>query len=80
MALLNFGGFQLDVDARRIYSTDGELAVEPKVIEVLCYLIQHRDRLVPLAELQAESLRQGGRAAGGDDPFDLGRWRDPDSD
>ena len=54
MALLNFGGFRLDVDARRIYSTDGELAVEPKVIEVLCYLIQHRDRLVPLAELHAE--------------------------
>jgi DNA-binding winged helix-turn-helix (wHTH) protein len=54
MALLNFGGFQLDVDARRIYSTDGELAVEPKVIEVLCYLIQHRDRLVPLTELHAE--------------------------
>jgi DNA-binding winged helix-turn-helix (wHTH) protein len=54
MALLNFGSFQLDVDARRIYSTDGELAAEPKVIEVLCYLIQHRDRLVPLAELHAE--------------------------
>lgn len=54
MSLLNFGGFRLDVDARRIYSTDGELAVEPKVIEVLCYLIQHRDRLVPLAELHAE--------------------------
>jgi DNA-binding winged helix-turn-helix (wHTH) protein len=54
MALLNFGGFRLDVDARRIYSTDGELAVEPKVIEVLCYLIQHRDRLVSLAELHAE--------------------------
>jgi DNA-binding winged helix-turn-helix (wHTH) protein len=51
MALLKFGVFQLDVDARRIYSTDGELAAEPKVIEVLCYLIQHRDRLVPLAEL-----------------------------
>jgi DNA-binding winged helix-turn-helix (wHTH) protein/Tol biopolymer transport system component len=54
MALLNFGGFRLDVDARRIYSPDGELAVEPKVIEVLCYLIQHRDRLVPLVELHAE--------------------------
>jgi DNA-binding winged helix-turn-helix (wHTH) protein len=54
MALLNFGDFQLDVDARRIYSTDGELAAEPKVIEVLCYLIQHRDRLVPLTELHAE--------------------------
>ncbi|MFN6972059.1 MAG: transcriptional regulator [Rheinheimera sp.] len=54
MALLEFGGFRLDVDARRIYSRDGELAAEPKVIEVLCYLIQHRDRLVPLAELHAE--------------------------
>jgi DNA-binding winged helix-turn-helix (wHTH) protein len=54
MALLKFGVFQLDVDARRIYSTDGELAAEPKVIEVLCYLIQHRDRLVPLTELHAE--------------------------
>ena len=54
MALLSFGGFQLDDDARRIYSTDGELAAEPKVIEVLCYLIQHRDRLVPLTELHAE--------------------------
>ncbi|OBP13345.1 hypothetical protein A5320_18710 [Rheinheimera sp. SA_1] len=54
MSLLNFGGFRLDVDARRIYSTDGELAVEPKVIEVLCYLIEHQDRFVPLQELHAE--------------------------
>ncbi len=51
MALLKFGVFQLDVDARRIYGAEGELAAEPKVIEVLCYLIQHRERLVPLAEL-----------------------------
>jgi DNA-binding winged helix-turn-helix (wHTH) protein len=54
MALLNFGDFQLDVTARRIYTASGELAVEPKMFDVLCYLIQHSERYVSLQELHAE--------------------------
>jgi DNA-binding winged helix-turn-helix (wHTH) protein/Tol biopolymer transport system component len=54
MSLLNFGEFQIDVNLRRIYNTSGELAVEPKMLDVLCYLIQHSDRYVSLQELHAE--------------------------
>jgi hypothetical protein len=39
MALLNFVDFQLDDDARRILCTDGERAVEPKVIEVFFSIV-----------------------------------------
>lgn len=54
MSLLNFGEFQIDINLRRIYNTSGELAVEPKMLDVLCYLIQHSDRYVSLQELHAE--------------------------
>jgi len=54
MALVNFGNFQIDLEERRIYTTTGELPVEPKVVDVLCYLIRNSDRFVSLQELHAE--------------------------
>lgn len=54
MGLVNFGSFQIDLEERRIYSSAGELPVEPKVVDVLCYLIQNSDRFVSLQELHAE--------------------------
>ena len=54
MGLVNFGTFQIDLAERRIYTIAGELPVEPKVVDVLCYLIQNSDRFVSLQELHAE--------------------------
>ncbi len=54
MHLLNIGDFDVDVKERRIYNSEGELPVEPKVIDVLCYLIQHSSRFVSLQELHTE--------------------------
>lgn len=45
------GGYIVDLDGRRLFSADCELTVEPKVIEVLCYLIAQRERFVSLHEL-----------------------------
>lgn len=54
MDLLNIGDFDVDVKEKRIYNSEGELPVEPKVIDVLCYLIQHSSRYVSLQELHTE--------------------------
>ncbi len=49
-----FGPFQLETESDILYREGRELSVEPKLIEVLCYLIVQRDRYVPLAELHDE--------------------------
>ncbi len=54
MDLVNIGDFDVDVKEKRIYNSEGELPVEPKVIDVLCYLIQHSSRYVSLQELHRE--------------------------
>lgn len=54
MDLVNIGDFDVDVKEKRIYNSEGELPVEPKVIDVLCYLIQHSSRYVSLQELHTE--------------------------
>ena len=51
MNLVSIGEFTVDLDERRIFRQQTELAAEPKVIEVLCYLIEHRERFVSLNEL-----------------------------
>lgn len=51
MKLVNIGDFTVDVEQHRIFKQQTELAVEPKVIAVLCYLIQQRERFVSLQEL-----------------------------
>src|SRR5690349_3476875 len=48
-----FGACELD-EARRALRVQGrELTLQPRVFEVLCYLVRHRDRVVPKEELLA---------------------------
>lgn len=54
MSMVNIGKFNVDIVARRIFTSEGELPVEPKVIDVLCYLMQYPERFVSLQELHAE--------------------------
>lgn len=51
MNLVSIGEFTVDLDERRIYKAGAELSAEPKVIEVLCYLIQNNERFISLSEL-----------------------------
>ena len=51
MNLVSIGEFTVDLDERRIFRHQSELAAEPKVIEVLCYLIQNNERFISLSEL-----------------------------
>lgn len=51
MSIVSIGEFTVDINERRIFKLQDEQAVEPKVIEVLCYLIEHRERFVSLKEL-----------------------------
>jgi DNA-binding winged helix-turn-helix (wHTH) protein/tetratricopeptide (TPR) repeat protein len=49
--MLQFGRYQLD-EARRLLSRDGtRLPLEPRVFDLLAYLIQNRERAVPHQEL-----------------------------
>ncbi|HYR29467.1 MAG TPA: winged helix-turn-helix domain-containing protein, partial [Thermoanaerobaculia bacterium] len=49
--MLRFADFELD-PARHLLSRGGqELRAEPKVLSVLSYLVEHRDRVVPKEEL-----------------------------
>ena len=51
MSKVVIGDYIVDLNAHRMFSADNELTVEPKVIEVLCYLITQRERFVSLSEL-----------------------------
>ena len=50
-----FDGFALDTQSRELRGSDGEaLALTAKAFDTLCYLIEHRDRIVGKDELLAE--------------------------
>ena len=49
-----FGDYELDVDRYQLRWRGDELELEPKIFEVLTYLVRHRDRVVPKAELLEE--------------------------
>lgn len=49
-----FGGFILDTDQRELRRAGGTLALQPRVFQVLAYLVAHRDRLVTREELIAQ--------------------------
>ncbi len=50
-----FGGFELDPERYELRGPDGNtVQVEPKVLELLTYLIRHRDRVVSKNELLEE--------------------------
>jgi DNA-binding winged helix-turn-helix (wHTH) protein len=51
MNLVSIGEFTVDLDERRIFRLQTELFAEPKVVEVLCYLIQNNERFISLSEL-----------------------------
>lgn len=54
MSLVNFGALQIDLEQRRIFTAAGEIIVEPKMFEVLFYLIKNSERYVSLQELHTE--------------------------
>lgn len=53
-SVYRFAGFELDAEARRLAGRHGEVALQPRPFDVLQYLIEHRDRVVPRAELVRE--------------------------
>ena len=59
---VSFGDVVLDADAMDLVRDGQAVAVEPQVMDVLAYLVRHRDRVVPKTELLASS-RRGGRSA-----------------
>lgn len=51
---VTFADVVLDRDRMQLLRDGAEVAVEPQVFEVLAYLVDHRDRLVPKTELLDE--------------------------
>lgn len=51
--IYRFGEFELDVDRFELRRGGALLEVQPRVLEVLLYLVEHRERLVARAELLA---------------------------
>jgi predicted ATPase/DNA-binding winged helix-turn-helix (wHTH) protein len=51
---LQFEGFELDTERRTLSVSGRELEVEPRVFDVLAYLLEHCDRVVPKEELLDE--------------------------
>ncbi|MET0578777.1 MAG: transcriptional regulator, partial [Ilumatobacteraceae bacterium] len=49
-----FGSFELDTDAVELRELGQPVPLEPKVFDVLAYLVRHRDRVVPKEELLDE--------------------------
>lgn len=53
MRLYLFNSFQLEPAARRLRHADEEIAVEPRVLDLLVYLVEHRERALGRDELIA---------------------------
>lgn len=51
MAGHKFGDFELDTDARQLRLPDREIAMQPRVFDLLVYLFANRERVVPKEEL-----------------------------
>jgi DNA-binding response OmpR family regulator len=49
--IYRFGDYELDTERRELYCIGQAMAVEPKVLDVLLYLLQHRGRVVTKEEL-----------------------------
>ena len=47
----NWDDFSLDVAAHRLVGPDGEVHLEPQAFDVLSFLVQERERVVPKAEI-----------------------------
>lgn len=49
-----FGGFELDPDRYLLTCGGEEIHVEPRVLETLAYLVEHRDHVVSKEEMVEE--------------------------
>ncbi|WP_299678139.1 AAA family ATPase [uncultured Roseobacter sp.] len=49
--IFQFLTYELDTDRRELREQDQPVALTPKAFDVLCYLVEHRDRMVAKAEL-----------------------------
>ncbi len=52
--IYQFGEYELDLELYQLRCHGGLCKLEPKAFNVLCYLIKHRDRIVPKEELLDE--------------------------
>ncbi|MEV6542515.1 alpha/beta fold hydrolase [Streptomyces sp. NPDC051665] len=50
-AVYRFGQYALDTDSRRLSRDGKHVDVEPRALELLCHLVEHRDRVVSEDEL-----------------------------
>ncbi|MDY7085051.1 MAG: alpha/beta fold hydrolase [Actinomycetota bacterium] len=48
---VHFGDYELDVSGLRLRRDGTDIRIEPRAFDLLCYLVTHRDRVVPKAEL-----------------------------
>ena len=51
VAVYEFGDIHVDLSQMRVRRAGADVALEPKSFDVLCFLIEHRDRLVTKEEL-----------------------------
>ena len=51
VGVYEFGDLQVDLNQMRVRRAGADVALEPKSFDVLCFLIEHRDRLVTKEEL-----------------------------
>jgi len=49
-----FGQYEVDPGSRRLLCGGEEIHVQPQVFDVLCYLLEHRSRVIPKEELLDE--------------------------
>src|SRR5215470_12579380 len=49
--VLQFEGFRLDLRRMGVWKADERVVLEPKAVDLLCYLVANRDRLVTKDEL-----------------------------
>ena len=49
--IYRFGNYELDAQRCELRCTGQQVAIEPRVFDVLVYLLQHRDRVVAKEEL-----------------------------
>lgn len=49
--MYRFHDYRLDVDRRELWRHEHLMTIEPKVFQVLLYLLEHRDRVIPKDEL-----------------------------
>ncbi|WP_406175774.1 alpha/beta fold hydrolase [Streptomyces sp. NBC_00996] len=52
VVVFRFGQYALDADRRRLSRDGQDVDVEPRALELLCHLLEHRDRVVPEDELR----------------------------